>query len=225
MILHLKIGGENIEKNGIIKLAMPVFLYNTVMNRKIDQKLNIETQKIVQYYSDSHHNRYEATHYRVLDEILKLNLIREDDVVVDYGCGKGRVDFYFSYRTGCKCKGIEYNEDMFLYANENLKSSFVKNVEFILCDAVNYVVQEDETIFYFFNPFSVSILRKVMNHILDSFYCKNRRMILIFYYPNSDYVSYLMNLDDLNLKYTIDTNFIFSSNSLQEKVLIFEING
>ena len=41
---------------------------------------------------------YEAMPYAVLERLANSGLIRKKDVVLDYGCGKGRVVFFFSIR-------------------------------------------------------------------------------------------------------------------------------
>lgn len=39
----------------------------------------------------------EPTPYCVLERLANSGLIRKKDVVLDYGCGKGRVDFFLYY--------------------------------------------------------------------------------------------------------------------------------
>lgn len=61
--------------------------------------LNIKTtgeQKI--FNKDYHYNRYEATSYNVLTTLLQnVNKFKPTDTIVDFGCGKGRLNFYFNY--------------------------------------------------------------------------------------------------------------------------------
>ncbi len=51
--------------------------------------LQINTSGIVERHATIHHNRYEATDYRVLKEIKKLKIVHSNSVLVDYGCGLG----------------------------------------------------------------------------------------------------------------------------------------
>ena len=55
--------------------------------------------------------------------------------------------------------------------------------DFVLTRAETYVVPQEVRHCYFFNPFSVEILHKVMNKITDSYYASSREMFLFFYYP------------------------------------------
>ena len=153
-----------------------------------------------------------------LDCILDENIIHSDSIVLDYGCGKGRVSIYLSYKTKCKAIGIEYDYALYSIA---MKNNTLHTVSFIHMDACHYIVDDDITIFYFFNPFSMKVFRTVIHHILESYYRNNRKMYLIFYYPQDDYISYMNALDDYILYEIIDTNPIFHSNDLKEAIYIY----
>jgi hypothetical protein len=56
-----------------------------------DSKLKVFTE-IFDYFEEDYQNYgYDPTPYVVLEKLVKLNLIKKEDVVVDYGCGKGRI--------------------------------------------------------------------------------------------------------------------------------------
>ena len=76
---------------------------------------------------------------------------------------------------------------------------------------------------YFFNPFSVEILQKVMARILDSYYENPRNIQLYFYYPSDEYVAYLMTQELLMFVDEIDCGDLFEGKDPREKILIFEI--
>lgn len=187
----------------------------------MDEMLHIETKGIVQYYSDSHHNRYEPTDYRVLKRLKKF--MNKDTVLLDYGCGKGRVDFYFRKEVGATCIGLDYNEEIMECALKNLKSSKMDGIEFVCEDALTYEIPSSVNCFYFFNPFSLQIFQKVLNRIYNSYYDNPRTMILLFYYPSQEYISYLFSQEMLNLVEEIVVNDIFRTNNERERVLIFQI--
>ena len=65
------------------------------------------------------------------------------------------------------------------------------NIRFVHCRAEDYIVSSDETLFYFFNPFSAEIFRSVVNRILDSWQEFPRTVTLILYYPDDDSIFYL----------------------------------
>ena len=89
--------------------------------------------------------------------------------------------------------------------------------------AENYPVPLEATKFYFFNPFSVEILQKVLARIQESYYEKLREIELFFYYPSDEYVSYLMTQEYLMFEDEIDCRDLFEGNDGREKILIFQM--
>ena len=76
---------------------------------------------------------------------------------------------------------------------------------------------------YFFNPFSVEILQKVLTEIYSSFYENPREILLFFYYPSDEYVSCLMTQEQLLFADEIDCQDLFEGKDPREKILIFEV--
>ena len=77
---------------------------------------------------------------------------------------------------------------------------------------------------YFFNPFSLEILRKVFGRILESYYSRPREILLFFYYPSDEYVSYLMTVEELTFLDEIDCGDLFPGKDPRERVLIFNLS-
>ena len=133
-----------------------------------DKLLQIRTIGRDDPNADAYHHPYEPTPYKVLERLVKSGFFCADDVVVDYGCGKGRVGFFLSYRTKAKTIGIEYDEHIYASALENRNSTICRfKPDFVLTRAEEYAVAADVSRCYFFNPFSVEILHKVMARILE----------------------------------------------------------
>ena len=76
---------------------------------------------------------------------------------------------------------------------------------------------------YFFNPFSVEILQKVISRIVDSYYENMRFIQLFFYYPSDEYITYLMTVDELIFADEIDCQDLFPGNDSREKIVVFEM--
>ena len=187
-----------------------------------DKHLQIKTTGRDESHADAYHHPYEPTAYRVLERLADSGLIGEWDVVLDYGCGKGRVDFFLSYRTKAKTIGIEYDEHIYESALENLKTVISRvKPQFVLANAEAYGVPEDVNRCYFFNPFSVEILRKVMARILESYYENPREMFLFFYYPDDAYIAYLMTVDELEFYDEIECEDLFGTADPRERIMIF----
>ena len=151
-------------------------------------------------------------------------LIWKKDVVLDYGCGKGRVDFFLSYQTRAKTIGIEYDERIYQATIENQKKAISgTRTEFVLTRAEEYEVPAEVNVCYFFNPFSIELLRKVMARIVESYYTNPREMTLFFYYPSEEYISYLMTVDELEFYDEIECGDLFGNNDVREQIMIFQI--
>ena len=187
-----------------------------------DKLLKIKTSGRDDSNSDQYHYPYEPTPYSVLERLANSGYIRKKDVVIDYGCGKGRVDFFLAYQTKANTIGIEYDERIYQSAVENKKNAVSRvRTEFALARAEEYEVALEVNRCYFFNPFSVEILRKVMARIIESYYENPREILLLFYYPSEEYISYLMTVDELEFYDEIDCRDLFEGNNERERIMIF----
>ena len=187
-----------------------------------DKLLQIHTTGRDDTHSDEYRYPYEPTSYRVLERLAGSGFFGKEDVVLDYGCGKGRVGFFLASQTKAKSIGIEYDERIFADAMENQKTAHSRaEVEFVLTRAESYEVPTDVNRCYFFNPFSVEILHKVMARILESYYACPREIRLFFYYLSDDYVAYLMGVEELEFYDEIECEDLFAGKEQRERILIF----
>ena len=188
----------------------------------LDKLLKIKTTGRDDSHSDQFHYPYEPTPYEVLERLANSGYIGKKNKMVDYGCGKGRVDYFLSYQTRCKSVGVEYDERIYKTAIENKQTAIsAARTEFVLTDARVYEVPGDADRFYFFNPFSVEILRGVFRRVRESYYENPREMLFFFYYPSEEYISYLMTEEDLDFVDEINCEDLFEGNNLRENILIF----
>ena len=195
-----------------------------INENKWDKLLRIRTSGRDDSRSDQYRYPYEPTPYSVLERLAFSGYIGKKNTLVDYGCGKGRVDFFLSYQTRCRSIGIEYDERIFETAAENQKTAVsAGRVKLVLQNAETYVVPETADRFYFFNPFSVEILRSVLERIKESYYEHPREMLLFFYYPSDEYVSHLMTMDELTFLDEINCRDLFDGENSRERILVFQI--
>ena len=188
-----------------------------------DKLLQIKTTGRDEAGADAYHHPYEPTPYSVLERLADSGLIGKDDWILDYGCGKGRVDFFLSHRTKAKTIGIEYDTRIYRQALENQQSAASKvKAEFVLTRAEAYEVPPEVNRCYFFNPFSVEILHKAMARILESYYAEPREIVLFFYYPSDEYISYLMTVDELEFYDEIECDDLFAGD-VRERIMIFTL--
>lgn len=190
---------------------------------KWDKLLKIKTTGRDDSKADCFRYPYEPTPYCVLERLANSGYIDKNTVLLDYGCGKGRVDFYLSYQTKCKSIGVEYDDRIYKSAVANCEVAVSRNrTSFVNVNAEMYEVPEEVNSFYFFNPFSVEILGKVVARIIDSYYASPREMKLFFYYISCEYISYLMNVDELSFADEIECGDLFDGEE-REKIMIFTI--
>ena len=127
---------------------------NVIDEVKWDKLLHIKTTGRDDSQADQYHYPYEPTPYAVLERLANSGYITKKNTLIDYGCGKGRADFFLSYQTRCKSIGIEYDERIYAVAAENQMSAVSGNrTAFVLESAENYQVPTGADRFYFFKPF------------------------------------------------------------------------
>lgn len=72
--------------------------------------LNIKTCGEQKIFNESiHYNRYEPTSYFALQTLFNEYELNNFDNIIDFGCGKGRLNFFIDYFYNIKVTGIELN--------------------------------------------------------------------------------------------------------------------
>ena len=190
---------------------------------KWDRLLQIRTSGRDDSHADQYRYPYEPTPYCVLERLADSGYLRKGNTLLDYGCGKGRVEFFLSWQTRCRSIGIEYDERIYEKAAENQKrAAAAGRVTFELANAEQFQVPEEADRIYFFNPFSLEILQKVISRIIASYYAAPREILLFFYYPSDEYISFLMTVDELTFSDEIDCGDLFQGKDSRERIIIFE---
>ena len=191
---------------------------------KWDKLLQIRTTGRDDSHADQYRYPYEPTPYPVLERLANSGYIRKGNTLLDYGCGKGRVEFFLSWQTRCRSIGIEYDERIYEKAVENQNMSSVSGrVTFQAVDAGEFPVPESVDRIYFFNPFSLEILQKVISRIRDSYYEAPREILLFFYYPSDEYISFLMTVNELTFYDEIDCVDLYDGKDSRERIVIFKM--
>lgn len=196
-----------------------------------EKLLNIKTcgeQKI--FNTSLHYHRYEPTSYASLNTLIKQYNFDENDSIVDFGCGKGRLNFFINHFFNSYVTGIEMNsyyceicaENLNNYISQNKKHT-TKKIQFLKCLAQEYKIRNNDNKFYFFNPFSIQIFISIVNNILDSVDEKPRVIDIILYYPSDDYINYLENNTCFFLYREIPV-FPQYSKDYRNKFLIYRLN-
>lgn len=194
-----------------------------------DELLKIQTGEDNKRFTKSfHYHPYEPTPYSALEILFDQYQCKSSDRIVDFGCGKGRLNFYIHHLFHATVTGIEMNEAFFQKAIENRisyrqkKNSRGENIHFYCCLAEEYRINLADNRFYFFNPFSIQIFRKVMNNILLSTEKSQREIELILYYPSEDYIYFLEKDTSFELKQEVILPSLYEKNP-NERFLIYRL--
>jgi SAM-dependent methyltransferase len=105
--------------------------------------------------------------------------IRDDDVLVDVGCGKGRViAWWLRQAPSCRIVGLELDEQVADQTRQRLRGH--PNVSIVAGDAVENL-PPDGSLLYFYSPFGEPLVRAFSQRIkqLDS---EHRSVREILYY-------------------------------------------
>ncbi|SOC05906.1 methyltransferase family protein [Ureibacillus xyleni] len=191
-----------------------------------DKILNINTRETIAEVNNSvYYHPYEPTPYSALEELFKHYTINCSDTIVDFGCGKGRLNFFTNYLFHTSCVGIEMNQQFLNEASHNLKSYQFNSgqIHFVNCYAEKYKIEAQQNKFYFFNPFSVQVFMKVVNNILRSVEENPREVDIILYYASNDYRYFLENSTTFELVKEVNLPNLYEKNPY-EQFLIYRLN-
>lgn len=193
-----------------------------------DELLNIETEGTQRGFNKSfHYHRYEPTPYSALEKLFAEYELISSDHIVDFGCGKGRLNFFIHYLFHSSVTGVEMNEKLYEDALENKANYLIKaknkgEIQFQCCLAENYEISPLDNRFYFFNPFTIPIFWKIINNILVSVEEFKREVDVILYYPSEDYIYYLENHTLFELIKEIQLPGLYENNA-NERFLIYRL--
>jgi SAM-dependent methyltransferase len=193
-----------------------------------DELLNIETEGNQRGYNKSfHYHRYEPTPYHALEKLFAEYELTSSDHIVDFGCGKGRLNFFIHYLFHASVTGVEMNEKLYEEAMENKANYLIKaknkgEIQFQCCLAEKYEINPLDNTFYFFNPFTIPIFWKIINNILVSVENFKREVDVILYYPSEDYIYYLENHTLFELIKEIQLPGLYENNA-NERFLIYRL--
>lgn len=136
----------------------------------------------------NHGSIYQACNYFILEKGFNyLRSINENKNFTDFGCGKGRamvVAFYYGFTD---ITGIDFAKALCMLAEKNAQNTrtlFPLAKFNIICDdVVNCKIQNDQTVFFLFNPFDEVVMLKVVKNILSSLKEKERKIYIMYANP------------------------------------------
>ena len=136
--------------------------------REWDKRLHIKTIGR-EDETNANYSPYEPTPYTVLQRLADSGHLRRRQLLLDYGCGKGRVALFMASVVGCRATGIDHAQKLIDMALENRRTARLGDrVTFIRALAEQYVPR-DESVLFFFNDVSVPVIRLDYNGLRFGF--------------------------------------------------------
>jgi SAM-dependent methyltransferase len=130
---------------------------------------------------------YLPTPWHVLPRALRAVRASSDDVLVDFGCGKGRVVHQAAKRPLRRVVGVEISQELADFARRLVAAHRheyrCQDVEIAVGDAAQFEVPDDLTIAFMFDPFRGGIMDAVLNNLTSSIERNPRRVSLIYVNP------------------------------------------
>lgn len=115
-------------------------------------------------------------------KMIKALSVSSEDRILDIGCGKGKMVFYFDKLGFGRSDGLEYSKALADCAERNMKI-LKRNCSIIHGDAISFEGYKDYNYFYLANPFGKETMRRVMQKIEDSYEANPRKITIIYYNP------------------------------------------
>ncbi len=197
------------------------------MDKKFDEKLLIRTTGIREWREDTPYNRCESTPYVALETLFEQYKLTEEDQLVDFGAGRGRVAFYIHNKFNIPITAVELNE---LTLDEALRNKrgyrthaghLEAPIQFQYGYAEQYEVTEEDNKFYFFNPFKAEIFEDVVDNIVRSAEELGKEVDIILYYPMPGYKRYLQEKTEFKL---VEKVLVDGMKDKREKFLIYRLD-
>lgn len=158
------------------------FIFGTLLDLKYSGRLLWGNQKTAYKYLGAHDVWH--TDYAAMPVIFEQVAVTPEDVLVDVGCGKGRViNYWLSQGYTNKIYGLEL--DPLVAMETALQFAGWSNVIILPGDAV-LNLPEEGTIFYFYNPFApekVAMFEKRIAEIV-----RRHQVTIVYYNPKSLHV-------------------------------------
>ena len=193
-----------------------IFTFKLMYNEwKWERKLGISTLGIEalpeeiskdQYKEQQFHHYQGASFYILMETFKHIPESFKEGSFIDYGCGKGRVMVVAALSGFKKIMGLDIDERLLVQARKNISLSQAKfngsEFEILHADATQFVVPDNASVLFFFNPFGEEVMRQVCHQVLKSLE-RNKRQLLIVY----------VNPKFLNVWNEIGAKEVFSLNS------------
>ena len=160
-----------------------------------ERKYQIDTSSIdylqrekIESNNLDHASIYQGSNYYLIEKAFEfLKDKNANNSITDFGCGKGRILVVAAHYGFTMITGVDFAPLLCGEAERNIdkvKSLFPSSTFKIVCsDAVNYKIENDTNVFFFFNPFDEVVMLEVVKNILSSLKENNRKIYVVYVNP------------------------------------------
>jgi SAM-dependent methyltransferase len=204
----LKIARDSVEERGLVQTLRqgPKYVATYLSRRKAWEKLEEADGFDKKYGTDTtsmvgpaefgvspekvrYSTKYIATLPRTFERIMNaMDICFEDYTFIDFGSGKGRVLLLASELPFKRVVGVELSPRLHEIAQRNVQifgagTQQHRKIELVCTDATAYALPAENTVFYFFDPFELPILRAVIENIRQSLQGNQHRIFIAYVNP------------------------------------------
>lgn len=155
------------------------------------------------------YSNYERTNLIIIERLIERNIISNNDIFFDIGCGTGILLFYLAQRGFKFLYGVECDTSLYdicqknLISYNNITKSSLK-INFININIENYIFPSNITIFYLYNPFNTTFLYSLCFKKIYKSYCDNIRKIkVIIFNPTQECINALLKIKWVRKRYLL----------------------
>lgn len=135
-----------------------------------------------------HASIYQGANYYLVEKAFEyLKDENANNRITDLGCGKGRVLVIAAHYGFTMVTGVDFAPLLCAKAERNIDKVKIlfpsSNFKIICSDAVNYKIEKDTNVFFFFNPFDDVIMLQVVKNILSSLKENGRKIYVVYVNP------------------------------------------
>jgi protein-L-isoaspartate O-methyltransferase len=117
---------------------------------------------------------------KYLANVLRDLNITPEDSIVDIGCGKGNAMRTMLGFPFARVDGIELSEQIAAIARQNFKRLNAGRVKLFVRDASLFHDYDPYNMVYFYNPFSASVMKQVVEILIQSCGRVERELVIIY---------------------------------------------
>ncbi len=148
-----------------------------------EKRLGVDTRGVEGAHTDRQFH-YATVSYGLIERTLEATGIGPGDVLIDVGCGRGRVLACAARRSVAEVIGLELDSARAAIARSNLDRmrSRVSSARVVVGDASTYEFT-NETVIYMFNPFGGEVMAEMMTNLERSIETNPRSVTIAYVYP------------------------------------------